>query len=179
MRHTSRLALLALLLTAFAAGRWSQGMGLIAEAARPLPAPLPASLPALLPATAPLALGAYRATVTRVMDGDTVEARVPVWLGQEILTKIRLRGIDAPEISGACGEEKELAVRAAERLKALIGDGPVTLSAIGPDKYYGRVVAHLTVHRGEAALDAGEVLLREGLARAYDGKRREAWCGLR
>ena len=134
-------------------------------------------------------LGSYRATVTRVIDGDTVEARVRLWIGQEILTKIRLRGIDAPEIMGACGSEKLQAEAARKRLQALIDQQMVWLTEIGPDKYNGRVVAKLLTKRANdsvpAALgtestlvDAGAVLVSEKLARPYDGKRRESWCVL-
>jgi hypothetical protein len=40
----------------------------------------------------------YRADVLRVIDGDTFEARVRIWSGFEITTRVRLRAIDAPEL---------------------------------------------------------------------------------
>ncbi|HAP10121.1 MAG TPA: nuclease, partial [Afipia sp.] len=43
--------------------------------------------------------------VVRVVDGDTFEARVHLWPGLEMTTRVRLRGIDAPEMKGACAEE--------------------------------------------------------------------------
>ena len=42
--------------------------------------------------------GPVPAIVTRVIDGDTIEVRVQIWLEQEILVRIRLAGIDAPEL---------------------------------------------------------------------------------
>ena len=48
-----------------------------------------------------LAVGMHPAEVLRVLDGDTFEARVRVWPGLDITTKIRLRSIDAPELEGA------------------------------------------------------------------------------
>ncbi len=38
------------------------------------------------------------AQVLHVIDGDTFEARVHLWQGLDITTRIRLRGVDAPEL---------------------------------------------------------------------------------
>jgi hypothetical protein len=38
----------------------------------------------------------YRADVLRVIDGDTFEARIRIWSGFEITTRVRLRAIGAP-----------------------------------------------------------------------------------
>ena len=40
----------------------------------------------------------YPAEVLRVFDGDTFEARVRIWPGTDVTTKVRIRGIDAPEM---------------------------------------------------------------------------------
>lgn len=127
------------------------------------------------PPPARLALGTYAAEVTRIIDGDTVEARVAVWMGQDVVTKVRLRGIDAPEIRAACGPERDKAIAARDTLAKLVGTRPVTLAEIGPDKYFGRVVAKVLTADGR---DAGAVLVADGLARAYGGKRREGWCAI-
>jgi endonuclease YncB( thermonuclease family) len=39
---------------------------------------------------------AHPAEVLRVLDGDTFEARVRLWPGLDVTTKVRLRGVDAP-----------------------------------------------------------------------------------
>ena len=49
--------------------------------------------------------GPYPAEIVSVLDGDTFEARVRIWFGQEITTLVRIRGIDAPELKGRCGDE--------------------------------------------------------------------------
>jgi endonuclease YncB( thermonuclease family) len=128
----------------------------------------------LVKARAPLA-GVYRAQILNVVDGDTVEARIHVWMGQEVVARVRLRDIDAPEIGGACGQERDRAVAARDRLSALLSGSSVTLADIGPDKYFGRVVARVLDAGGG---DVGQALLSEGLARPYKGGRREAWCEL-
>ena len=59
----------------------------------------------------------------KAVDSDTIEVRVRVWLGQEVITRVRLRGIDVPEIAGACGSERSQAVAASERLACVAGRG--------------------------------------------------------
>jgi endonuclease YncB( thermonuclease family) len=169
------LLLCGVLALAFGAGRWSAGGASPPQTEAHQAAGLRETTPAGVHAAG---IGSYRASITRVVDGDTVEARVPIWLGQEIITKVRLRGIDAPEIAGACGAERTQAEAARDRLAILIGQGPVTLAEIGPDKYSGRIVARLMTGAPEHLVDAGALLVSEGLARRYSGKRREGWCQL-
>lgn len=76
--------------------------------------------------------------------------------------KVRLIGINAPELGrdGKAGEP--LAVQARDRLKALIGGQAVTLET-GPDRLdrYGRLLAYIKLANGKSA---GESLLQQGLA---------------
>jgi micrococcal nuclease len=115
----------------------------------------------------------YRGQVLRVIDGDTVEARLQTWPGQEVVTLVRLRGIDTPELAGACVQERVRAEEARDALAALIGNRGITVSDVGPDKYYGRVVARLVTSDGT---DAGQALLDRGLARVHARGQRGGWC---
>jgi endonuclease YncB( thermonuclease family) len=115
----------------------------------------------------------YTAEVLRVIDGDTFEARVRIWSGFEITTKVRLRAIDAPELHARCAREYLKAEAARAALRRLLTAGTVTLSQVAPDKYRGRIDA--TVATRETP-DVSAALLRGGFARSYDGGRREPWC---
>lgn len=189
MRHSRPFPRPALLL--FPAGliagvllaHWHPRSGLVATPARALAPAAPPSesraglppLPAAIPAPTPRrgVPGVYDATITRVIDGDTVEARVSVWLGQEVATRVRLRGIDAPERHAPCASEQDRAERASAALARLVEGQAVRLAAVGPDKYFGRVVAEIRLPDGR---EAGAVLLAEGLARPYGGGRRVSGC---
>ena len=112
--------------------------------------------------------------VVRTIDGDTFEARVHLWPGLELTTRVRLRGIDAPELKASCPQELRMAEAAGEALRGVLAEGEVTIYNIGPDKYNGRVVADA------ATLRTGNVsaaLLAGGFARSYGGGRRSGWCG--
>jgi endonuclease YncB( thermonuclease family) len=121
-----------------------------------------------------LAAGGHPAEVLRVNDGDTFEARVHVWPGMQVTTKVRLRGIDAAEFRARCAEEYRLAGAARDALARLLAEGGVTIGRIDFDKYGGRVVANASTRNTP---DISDALLKMGLVRAYDGGRRDGWCG--
>ncbi len=122
--------------------------------------------------------GPLTGRVVEVIDGDTLAVRVRIWLDNDVTTRVRLDGIDAPELRGACPEERKLARRAAAflaaRLSADAQGGPaVRLHDVRYGKYARRVVARVETLAGE---DLGAALLAAGLARPYDGGRRASWC---
>jgi micrococcal nuclease len=119
--------------------------------------------------------GPVQARVLRVIDGDTIVVRARIWLGQNIETQVRLDGVDAPEIKGKCERERRLAVRARDLILARIAGGMVILSEIHYGKYAGRVVARVRLPGGG---DFSTALVEAGLGRAYEGGRRESWCGV-
>lgn len=114
----------------------------------------------------------FLAQVLSVTDGDTFRARIEVWTGVEVVTAVRVLGIDTPELRGKCVAEKERAVAARERLRTLLASGPVTVTAVMQDKYAGRVDAVVSVNGVRVA----DTLIAEGLARPYAGGTRAGWC---
>jgi endonuclease YncB( thermonuclease family) len=99
----------------------------------------------------------------RVVDGDTIDVRADICLGQTLLVRVRIDGVDAPELEARCPEERKLALAAREFLARRLG-------VYG--KYGGRVGADVADNKG----DVGEALLAAGLARPYHGERRASWC---
>lgn len=117
--------------------------------------------------------GPYQAQVERVIDGDSLLVRVRIWLGQEVSTIVRIRGVDAPELKGSCAEERAGAEEARRFIEETLRDGGVVLVAIENDKFGGRVIAQVFADGGT---DVGAALVGAGLARHYDGGRRQGWC---
>ena len=112
----------------------------------------------------------HPAEVVRVLDGDTFEARVRIWPGMDVTTRVRLRGIDAPELHARCDDERVKALAARDAL----AEGSVGISRIGQDKYGGRVDADVSTARTP---NVSEALFDGGYARRYSGGRRASWCG--
>ena len=120
--------------------------------------------------------GPYPATVISVVDGDTVNVKVKIWLGLYQEVAVRIEGVDTPETRSAkCSHERELGFKAKGFVEKLLPAGStISLSHVGDDKYHGRVVATLRTTNGE---DLGQRLLKEGLAAPYDGGKKKSWCG--
>jgi endonuclease YncB( thermonuclease family) len=133
-----------------------------------------ASAPAQwVPPASPLRSG-HPAEVLRVIDGDTFEARVHIWPGMDVTTKIRLRGIDAAELHARCDDERVKALAARDALARILAEGAVGVAGIGQDKFGGRVDADVSTARTP---DVSAAMLGSGFARSYSGGRRESWCG--
>jgi micrococcal nuclease len=100
-----------------------------------------------------------------VIDGDTF------YLGG---TTIRISDIDAPETHPPrCAREADLGDRATRRLSKLLSSGPFKLVRDGRDiDRYGRQL-RVAIRDGRSI---GKMLVSEGLARPWTGKRRP-WCG--
>jgi len=111
--------------------------------------------------------------VIRTVDGDTFLARVHLRPGLDLITRVRQRGIDAPELKASCPQELQMAEAATDALRGLLGDGEVVIFNIGPDKYGGRVVADAATRRTQNVSNA---MLAAGHARGYSGGHRSGWC---
>ena len=114
----------------------------------------------------PIAVCSGFAMDTCVIDGDTIRHRG---------MKIRLADIDTPEIgSPRCAAELDLALMARQRLIELLNAGPYDIVYRGgrSEDVYGRLLR--TIERDGSSL--GDVLIAEGLARPWTG-RRHGWCG--
>ncbi|MFH0986262.1 MAG: DUF1016 N-terminal domain-containing protein [Candidatus Omnitrophota bacterium] len=89
----------------------------------------------------------YRADVVQVIDGDTLKVSIPLGFGFTIVQKLRLRGLDAPEIQSAEGKEakafleKMLRSTEAEKqekslyLASGLSASPVLVRTVKSDKY--------------------------------------------
>lgn len=117
--------------------------------------------------------GPIPATVTKVIDGDTVAVEAYIWPNQWIAVHVRVRGIDAPEIHGSCDDERQKAETAKNFVAELLRQGTATLTDINIDKYGGRVVANVITPEGASL---GPLLLKKGLAHPYSGGHKPGWC---
>ena len=117
-------------------------------------------------------IGTYLALLLSVTDGDTFKVRIEIWPSVEVVTAVRIMGIDTPEIHGKCVSEKAAALKAKARLTELLTGKQISLSGVKFDKYAGRIDAVVMVDRD----NIGALLIQEGLAHAYDGKTKQGWC---
>jgi micrococcal nuclease len=98
------------------------------------------------------------------IDGDTVK------LGTQSL---RLLNIDAPEVSRPdCEAEAERGRAATERLRALLSQGAVAILPNGRLDRFGRPLVRIAID----GRDAGDILIAEGLAKAWPVRGDPGWC---
>ncbi|MGQ0740780.1 MAG: thermonuclease family protein [Alphaproteobacteria bacterium] len=116
--------------------------------------------------------GPVSARVERVLDGDTIEVTATIWLEQSVNVRVRIDGVDAPELKSECAEERERALAARAFLARRIEGAQVTLSRVAYDKYGGRVRASVSDRDGDIA----GAMIAQGLVRPYRGGRRSSWC---
>ena len=134
---------------------------------------LPSVVAPAVPREVSAARGLHPVEVLRVLDGDTFEARVNLWPGLDTTTRVRLRGIDAPELKARCNDERVKAEAAREALRSILNQGEVGISNVTLDKYGGRVVADASTR---ATPNVSSALLSVGAARRYSGGHRDGWC---
>jgi endonuclease YncB( thermonuclease family) len=105
-----------------------------------------------------------RIHVTSVHDGDTFR------IGAE---RVRVLGMDAPEIGGGakCEAEQRAALRARDYLEAALQGDDLYIERDGFD-VYGRTLARVYVN----GRDIAPVMLAAGLARPYVPGRHGDWC---
>ena len=116
-------------------------------------------------------LHTYTGVVERVVDGDTLWVKVDCGFETYTRQKLRLRGLDTPELPGAAGQ------RARDFVQAAVGETEfVVVSTTKPDKYdrYLADVFYLVgADEPERVLKAGTclntVLLERGFAKAFVG----------
>ena len=104
----------------------------------------------------------YRATVVKVYDGDTLTVDIDLGFGVFLKKqKVRLRGIDTPEIRGA---ERKMGLIARDRVRELVLNRAVLIQTHKDKKgKYGRWVADVYIN----TTSLSEILLNEGLATSY------------
>lgn len=115
-------------------------------------------------------------TITRVVDGDTVEFDAP-FLPDPLKKKLSVRifGVDTPEKGhrAQCEKERLAGEAASAYTKSLLKKSRTTqIILIGWDKYGGRVL-------GDVVIDGQSLralLIQNGYAREYYGDKKKSWC---
>jgi micrococcal nuclease len=112
----------------------------------------------------------YKATVIKVVDGDTIDVRVD--LGFNVFHKVRLRlmGLNTAELRSANLEEKAEGLAAREYVKAWFdkrGYDVVVNTVMDKSEKYGRILADVYDPAGLDCLNND--MLASGIAKPYFG----------
>ena len=113
----------------------------------------------------------YKAKVTRVVDGDTVDALIDLGFDTHVKKRIRLYGMDAWESRTRNKEEKGKGLAAKARLKEILKEtnNEFILVSYGVGKF-GRCLGELFLTMDSDSIN--NQLVSEGHAKKYYGGKR-------
>jgi micrococcal nuclease len=113
-------------------------------------------------------------SITKVVDGDTIDANIDLGFDISLTKRIRLAGIDSPESRTTNLKEKALGLESKEWLKkSLEGAKDILIKTEKPDstEKYGRIIGHLFINGQETSLN--NQMIDEGYALAYEGGKKD------
>ena len=123
----------------------------------------------------------FPVVITRVVDGDTVDARIDMGFKIVYEERIRLLGLDTPESFTSNKKEKVLGLAAKARIKELIAEANVIpkkrgkkdvvlkTSKHGKGKF-GRILGEIWINANTGTgININEQMIEEGHARWYMG----------
>lgn len=114
--------------------------------------------------------------VTYIYDGDTITFHcIDGFRCKNNKTKVRVKGVDTPEIKAECKHERALARKAKQHtVTTLRSANIITLIIDQVDTYdrYDRLLAYVYVD----GIGLHDSLIRRKLGREYHGGKRISWC---
>lgn len=109
----------------------------------------------------------YKATVVRVIDGDTVDLDIDLGMRVHVFERVRLDGVDTPEKNSKVAAERTAALAASAFLGELLKNPSVIIrTKKDSQEKYGRYLATVINVDGK---NCNEELIKAGHAVAYDG----------
>ncbi len=111
----------------------------------------------------------YKATILKIVDGDTLDLDIDLGFGIHRKQRVRLEGIDAPELKDSNKLAKEAAKESKKFLESLLPVGlQVQLVSTSYDKY-GRVLGKIwTLNSSkEPDIEVNDQLIKFGYAKIY------------
>ena len=113
-------------------------------------------------------------SITKVVDGDTIDANIDLGFDISLTKRVRLAGIDTPESRTRNQYEKKLGLQAKAWLKERLNFAKdIIIKTELPDstEKYGRIIGHLFVNDQETSLN--NQMIAEGYALEYEGGKKD------
>jgi micrococcal nuclease len=111
----------------------------------------------------------YKAIIRSVYDGDTLTADIDLGFGTWINgAKLRLDGVDTPELRGTSDEEKTRAIEVRDWVREKTLEKEVMIKSLGKGKY-GRHIVQIWVLEKDILSDItiNDELIKLGMAEKY------------
>lgn len=115
----------------------------------------------------------YPVNLIGVVDGDTMDIEIEVWNDITITKRIRLLGVDTPELHPHEGTDAEKSIeitnakKAKEFTLAATQKNVLYFASSGKNDSFGRSLGYVLWIDGDKAYNLGEELLKSGLAKTF------------
>jgi micrococcal nuclease len=114
----------------------------------------------------------YNAKVVNVVDGDTFDIEIDLGFHIKLNDRVRLAGIDTPELNSSDPTERKKAHEAKAFVVAALNNCGfnVVVETAKPQDKYGRYLARVQYLNSEKVMtDLTSELITKGLGKAYSG----------
>jgi micrococcal nuclease len=108
----------------------------------------------------------YNAVIDKVIDGDTFDATIDLGFSTLKKERLRLKGVDTPELRTSNKREKNAAILVTEFVKHLLKDRTLVIET-NKKGGFGRYIADIYLPQGGTL---SNYLLKRGLAREYKAR---------
>lgn len=110
----------------------------------------------------------YKGKILEVLDGDTIEILFDLGFKIFFKEKVRLYGINTPEIHTKDLQEKKQGFRVKRFLEKLLKNAEIVIKVYKQEKY-GRYLADIILNNGQIV---NALLIEKGMAKEYFGGKR-------
>ena len=110
----------------------------------------------------------YNAKLSKVIDGDTIDADIDLGFQTYIKQRIKLYGVDTPQSRSKVTTEKEEGIKAKNKLIELLPRDFKVRTVLNKRGKFGRVLGHVyTVDPDGKEVNINETMVKEGYATKY------------
>jgi micrococcal nuclease len=106
----------------------------------------------------------YKAILNRIVDGDTIDVDIDLGFDVKIKQRVRLYGINTPEVRTKDLKEKQKGIEATEYLRKILPKEFIIQTILNKRGKYGRVLGIIWVNEE----NINEKMVTEGYATKYD-----------
>lgn len=110
-----------------------------------------------------VALHNYKAKLVNVVDGDTFDVLIDLGFDITVKQRVRLYGVDCPEMNSPNEETRKGAAAAKEFVQEIMDQFPdVICKTMKPKDKYGRYLARVFFYNGVEPISIGAELFKAG-----------------
>ena len=110
----------------------------------------------------------YNAKLSKVIDGDTIDANIDLGFQTFVKQRIKLYGVDTPQSRSKDEKEKEEGIKAKNRLIELLPREFKVRTVLNKRGKFGRVLGYVYAPNPDGTeININETMIKEGYATKY------------